>query len=68
MTPDQGLGLEVVREIRQSVSVPVIAIGGITLDNVNEVIAAGADGVAVISVVVGSRNITAAAGNSESGS
>jgi thiamine-phosphate pyrophosphorylase len=56
-----GCGLDVVREIRQSVSVPVIAIGGITLDNVNEVITAGADGVAVISVVVGSRNITAAA-------
>jgi len=57
----QGLGLEVVREIRQSVSVPVIAIGGITFDNVNGVIAAGADGVAVISVVVGSRNIPATA-------
>ena len=57
----QGLGLELVREIRQRVSVPVIAIGGITLDNVTEVIAAGADGVAVISAVVGSRNITQAA-------
>ena len=57
----QGLGLEAVREIRQSVSVPVIAIGGITFDNVNGVIAAGAEGVAVISVVVGSRNIPATA-------
>jgi thiamine-phosphate pyrophosphorylase len=56
-----GLGLELVREIRQSVSVPVIAIGGINFDNVHEVIAAGADGVAVISGVVGRRNITAAA-------
>jgi thiamine-phosphate pyrophosphorylase len=52
-----GRGLDVVREIRRSVSVPVIAIGGINLDNVREVIAAGADGVAVISAVVGSRNI-----------
>jgi thiamine-phosphate pyrophosphorylase len=57
----QGRGLDVLREIRRSVSVPVIAIGGINLDNVHEVIATGADGVAVISVVVGSRNITAAA-------
>jgi thiamine-phosphate pyrophosphorylase len=56
-----GRGLIVLREIRQSVSVPVIAIGGITMDNVGEVITAGADGVAVISVVVGSKNITAAA-------
>jgi len=55
-----GLGLEVVREIRRSVSVPVIAIGGINLDNVRQVIAAGADGVAVISAVVGSRDIIAA--------
>ena len=51
----------VLREIRRSVSVPVIAIGGITMDNVHEVITAGADGVAVISAVVGSKNITAAA-------
>ena len=54
-------GLEVLREIRRSVSVPVVAIGGINLENVHEVIAAGADGVAVISAVVGKRNITAAA-------
>jgi thiamine-phosphate pyrophosphorylase len=56
-----GRGLDVVREIRRSVSVPVIAIGGINLDNVREVIRAGADGVAVISAVVGSRDIIATA-------
>lgn len=56
-----GRGLDIVREIRRRVSVPVIAIGGINLENVCEVIAAGADGVAVISVVVGSRNIIATA-------
>jgi thiamine-phosphate pyrophosphorylase len=56
-----GRGLRVLREIRQKVSVPVIAIGGINLDNVHEVITAGADGVAVISSVVGSKDITAAA-------
>ena len=56
-----GRGLGVLREIRRNVSVPVIAIGGINRDNVREVIAAGADGVAVISVVVGSPDITAAA-------
>jgi thiamine-phosphate pyrophosphorylase len=54
-----GRGLDVVREIRWSVSVPIIAIGGINLDNVREVIRAGADGVAVISAVVGSRDIIA---------
>ena len=56
-----GRGLAVVQEIRWNVSVPIIAIGGINLDNVREVIAAGADGVAVISAVVGSRDLIAAA-------
>ena len=56
-----GRGLDVLREIRRNVSVPVIAIGGINMDNVHEVIAAGADGVAVISAVVGNRNIISAA-------
>jgi thiamine-phosphate pyrophosphorylase len=56
-----GQGLNVLQEIRRNVSVPVLAIGGINRDNVCEVIAAGADGVAVISGVVGSPDITAAA-------
>ena len=56
-----GHGLDVLRQIRRNVSLPVIAIGGINRDNVREVIAAGADGVAVISGVVGSPDITIAA-------
>ena len=56
-----GHGLEILREIRWNVSVPVIAIGGIDRHNAGEVIAAGADGVAVISAVVGAMDITAAA-------
>jgi thiamine-phosphate pyrophosphorylase len=56
-----GRGLDVLREIRQSVRIPVIAIGGITKNNVQEVIAAGADGVAVISAVTGSADIAGAA-------
>ena len=56
-----GIGPEVLREIRKYVTIPVIAIGGITPENVDDVITAGADGVAVISAVVGSPDITAAA-------
>lgn len=56
-----GRGLTILREICRHVSVPVIAIGGIHKGNVSEVIAAGADGVAVISAVVRSADITAAA-------
>ena len=56
-----GIGLDRLREIRRNVSVPVIAIGGINRENICEVIAAGAAGVAVISAVVGAADITAAA-------
>jgi thiamine-phosphate pyrophosphorylase len=56
-----GHGLDVLRNIRRKVSLPVIAIGGINQDNIREVIAAGADGVAVLSGVVGSPDITFAA-------
>ena len=56
-----GHGLEVLREIRQNVAIPVIAIGGITRENIHDVIIAGADGIAVISAVVGSPDITEAA-------
>jgi thiamine-phosphate pyrophosphorylase len=56
-----GHGLDMLREIRRNVSVPVIAIGGINRENICEVIAAGAAGVAVISAVTGAADITAAA-------
>ena len=42
-------------------ALPILAIGGITLENVAEVIAAGATAPAVISAVVGAADITAAA-------
>lgn len=56
-----GHGLATLREIRESVSVPVVAIGGITKENVPSVIAAGADGIAVISAVVAQPDIAGAA-------
>ncbi len=56
-----GFGLFVLSAIRAAVSVPLIAIGGINAGNVADVIAAGADGVAVISAVVGEDDVTAAA-------
>jgi thiamine-phosphate pyrophosphorylase len=47
--PDPVVGLEMVRRARAIVSQPLVAIGGITRGNAREVVAAGADGVAVIS-------------------
>ena len=54
------VGLDGIRKAKVAVQIPVMAIGGITLDQVSEVIGAGADGVAVISAIVGSGDITAA--------
>jgi thiamine-phosphate pyrophosphorylase len=45
------VGLEALRQVRSVVGTPLVAIGGITLDRVPEVMAAGADGVAVISAI-----------------
>jgi thiamine-phosphate pyrophosphorylase len=45
------VGPELVRKLRAEIRVPLVGIGGITHDNVDEVIRAGADGVAVISAV-----------------
>jgi thiamine-phosphate pyrophosphorylase len=56
-----GHGLAALRAVRSAVAVPLLAIGGIGPANVAEVIAAGADGVAVISAVVGQEDVTGAA-------
>lgn len=47
--PDPAVGLDGVRQARALASKPVVAIGGITLQNCRSVIEAGADSVAVIS-------------------
>jgi len=46
------IGLDGLRQIRQKVTLPVVAIGGITKDNAAEVMSAGADSVAVISAIL----------------
>jgi len=56
-----GHGLEILRTMRESLTIPVLAIGGIGLHNVRDVFNAGADGVAVVSAVVGKDDIAAAA-------
>jgi thiamine-phosphate pyrophosphorylase len=45
-------GPEFVREVSDAVRVPVIAVGGIDVSNVCDVIKAGADGVAVIGAIM----------------
>jgi thiamine-phosphate pyrophosphorylase len=49
--PDPVVGLKGVREARGLTSKPLVAIGGITLENARSVLDAGADSVAVISAI-----------------
>jgi len=48
------------RMVRKAVSIPVVAIGGIGPSNARDVLEAGADGLAVISAVVGQEDVAAA--------
>jgi len=59
--PDFELvGPELLRTVRPETKAPLIGIGGITRENVAQVIRAGADGVAVISAVCGAPDPAAA--------
>ncbi|MEP7337548.1 MAG: thiamine phosphate synthase [Acidobacteriota bacterium] len=49
--PAPVVGLDLVREARKLTDRPIVAIGGITLERAAEVMAAGADSVAVISAL-----------------
>jgi thiamine-phosphate pyrophosphorylase len=55
------VGVERIQKIRQGVTLPLAAIGGINLNNVKEVVAAGADVICVISAVLNAQDIQAAA-------
>jgi len=46
------LGLEGLREMRKSVKIPLVGIGGLNRENAGEVIKNGADGIAVVSAIV----------------
>ena len=50
--PDPVIGLEGLRMARSLTAKPLVAIGGITRDNCRDVIAAGADSVAIISALL----------------
>ena len=52
----EPIGVEGLRRIVRSVSIPVIAIGGINRSNVLEVLKAGVAGVAVISAIAGAKD------------
>lgn len=49
--------LEQLREIREKVHIPVVAIGGINEANVRKLDSAGIDGIAVVSAILGKEDI-----------
>lgn len=54
---DPVVGIDGLRGIRTLTSLPIFAIGGITVENVREVMRAGANGVAVISAILKAPDI-----------
>ncbi len=54
---NEPLGLENLEKIAHSVKIPSVAIGGIHLDNVKDVMKTGIDGVAVISEILGKEDV-----------
>ena len=53
--------LPLLEEARRALTVPIVAIGGITPENAPQLVAAGADAVAVITAVFGEPDVTTAA-------
>lgn len=54
--PDPVVGTELLRRVRPLTPKPIVAIGGITLDRARDVLAAGADSVAVISDILQAKD------------
>ena len=59
-TADNGLGVDQLAKIVEAVTIPVVAIGGITPENAAGPIQAGASGVAVISAITAADDPAAA--------
>ncbi len=51
------IGLKTLQDIVKNVKIPVIAIGGINHENVREVLKTGVDGIAVISAIIGAKDV-----------
>jgi len=54
------VGVDMLKDLKRTVSTPIVAIGGISQNNVDEVVAAGADAIAVISAVLGAKDVKGA--------
>ena len=50
-------GVEMIKNIRKKINIPIIAVGGIKIQNINEVIKNGADGIVAVSSVINSDDV-----------
>lgn len=66
--PDAGppAGIQLIRQIRAAVKIPLVAIGGINLINAPAVVQAGADALCAISAVVQAEDVRAEIGKFQS--
>lgn len=55
-----AITMDTLRDICKAVSIPVVAIGGITKDNISMFEGTGVDGVALVSAIFGQRDIAEA--------
>ena len=56
-----AMGAEGLRRLAGAVSVPVVAIGGMNVENAQSIMAAGASGIAVVSAIVAADDVERAA-------
>ena len=56
-----GAPMSIIGEAKRRTGLPVVAIGGITVDNAPQLVAAGADSVAVITALFGAPDVKATA-------
>jgi thiamine-phosphate pyrophosphorylase len=54
------VGVNMLKELKRTISTPLVAIGGINQNNIGEVVSAGADAVAVISAILSEKDVKGA--------
>jgi thiamine-phosphate pyrophosphorylase len=54
------VGVDRLKEVKEAVAAPLVAIGGINKDNIGQVMAVGADSIAVISAVLAEEDVKGA--------
>lgn len=55
----KAAGLQLIKDIKQNINIPIVGIGGINLKNIDEVIKAGATSAAAISAIITKDDVEA---------